>query len=391
MSFPVTINGNTYTEAMFEGYNYIENLPDLIDDVATVAAQVVTNAAIAENAADDARTAGGFSYLWESTTTNADPGTGKVKANHATLASATAIYISETTNAAQSIAAIIQSWDDSTSTVKGYLRISKQADLSVYAFYSVSGTVTDGGTWDTITVTYVAGNGSLADDDAVSVQFVPKGDKGDTGSTGSTGVGFTRAPVTTTGSANAYVATFSPVVSSVSDQDIFLVEANFANTGSATFNPGAGAKTIKKAYNNDLAANDIQSGMFMILMRDAGNDTYQLMNPASRNTFWIGTYINTGPTGFGAVQDGDYLLNDSFPYAAKIKTVRTICAAGTATGTSKINTTALGGTANSISTSAQTQSHSSSNSIAVGDDLKITLSSTSGCSGIYVMYEMEYA
>lgn len=40
MSFPVTINGNTYTEAMFIGYEHLINFPNIIEDVATVAEEV---------------------------------------------------------------------------------------------------------------------------------------------------------------------------------------------------------------------------------------------------------------------------------------------------------------------------------------------------------------
>jgi len=96
---------------------------------------------------------------------------------------------------------------------------------------------------------------------------------------------------------------------------------------------------------------------------------------------WATTFIET-------VADGDYLLNDSFPFIGDIVAVRTICAAGTCTVTSKINTTALGGTANSASTTAQQQAHSSSNSITVADDLKATISSNSGCTGLFIMYKI---
>jgi hypothetical protein len=45
--------------------------------------------------------------------------------------------------------------------------------------------------------------------------------------------------------------------------------------------------------------------------------------------------------------------------------------------TFKINGNALGGTANSASTSEQSQAHSSSNSVAADDDVEVTFSSTS--------------
>ena len=54
-------------------------------------------------------------------------------------------------------------------------------------------------------------------------------------------------------------------------------------------------------------------------------------------------------------------------------------ASGTCTATWKINSTALGGTANSVSSSEQSQAHSSNNVFAAGDDIVLTVSSNSSC------------
>lgn len=80
--------------------------------------------------------------------------------------------------------------------------------------------------------------------------------------------------------------------------------------------------------------------------------------------------------------DSDYKIVVKLPYALTITSTTTICASGTCTATFKINTTALGGTANSVSTSEQEQAHSSSNAAAVGDDLVITVSSNSSCQNL---------
>jgi len=65
--------------------------------------------------------------------------------------------------------------------------------------------------------------------------------------------------VTSTGSANAYVVTLTPVPAAYVSGQTFTFKANFANTGAATVNVnGLGAKTIKKsADTTDLIANDI--------------------------------------------------------------------------------------------------------------------------------------
>lgn len=75
----------------------------------------------------------------------------------------------------------------------------------------------------------------------------------------------------------------------------------------------------------------------------------------------------------------DYRIVVQLPYALTITSTTTRCTSGTCTATFKINTTALGGTANSVSSSEQEQVHSSSNAAAAGDDLVITVSSNSTC------------
>lgn len=79
------------------------------------------------------------------------------------------------------------------------------------------------------------------------------------------------------------------------------------------------------------------------------------------------------------VEDGDYPIFRNIPYEMEIFAVTSRCASGSCTATVKIGSTALGGTANSVSTSEQIQSHSSANEAAIGDDVKATISSNSSC------------
>jgi hypothetical protein len=75
-------------------------------------------------------------------------------------------------------------------------------------------------------------------------------------------------------------------------------------------------------------------------------------------------------------------------YAWTITKVTTKTRAGTATVTVKIGGVALGGTANSASTSEQEQEHSSSNVAAAGSDVQATLSSVSSdCEGLSIAIE----
>lgn len=138
----------------------------------------------------------GHSYVWN-TATSGDPGSGKILGNNATITSITAINISETDSDGNSIASNIASWDDSTSTIHGRLKIYDPVTPTNYAYFDVTGANVDAGTYDTLTVSYVGSGGTLTNALAIYVLFIPKGDKGDVGLTGASS-GFIQAYDTTT-------------------------------------------------------------------------------------------------------------------------------------------------------------------------------------------------
>ena len=82
---------------------------------------------------------------------------------------------------------------------------------------------------------------------------------------------------------------------------------------------------------------------------------------------------------FATGADDDTIVLLKSPIAGTIINTTTKSVSGTATYTFKINTTALGGTANSVSSSETTQAHASANAFAVGDDIGITRSADSTC------------
>jgi hypothetical protein len=118
----------------------------------------------------------GLDYAWN-TATSGDPGSGKVLANNATLASATAINISKTGRNAESLGTTIGNWADSTTTVKGHLRIFTVADRTEWIEADVTA-VSDQTTYYAVTITEVEANGSPANNDVMAVFFARSGDKG---------------------------------------------------------------------------------------------------------------------------------------------------------------------------------------------------------------------
>lgn len=79
------------------------------------------------------------------------------------------------------------------------------------------------------------------------------------------------------------------------------------------------------------------------------------------------------------VSNKDYVLSLKMPYAGSITETTTKSVSGTCTATFYVNTTALGGTANSVSSTEQDQTHSSSNTFVTGDTLKMVVTANSLC------------
>ena len=120
----------------------------------------------------------GLRMVWESATTDADQGAGKAWANNATLSSATVLYLDDVTRDAVSVNDLVDSFDDSTATIRGTITVSQNLDPANFVTFNVTGAVTSASTYSKIAVTYVASGGTLADADNVAVQFVRTGNDG---------------------------------------------------------------------------------------------------------------------------------------------------------------------------------------------------------------------
>ncbi|ANS05562.1 tail fiber protein [uncultured Mediterranean phage] len=128
----------------------------------------------------------GYRYTFDTSTTDADPGAGDIRFNHGTYSSVTAIYIDDADADGGSTSADVLTWDDSTSTIKGYLHITDMNDITTYARFSISGSSTNASGYNKLAVTHLASNNTFSAADELSVHFTRQGDKGDTGAVGST-------------------------------------------------------------------------------------------------------------------------------------------------------------------------------------------------------------
>lgn len=135
---------------------------------------------------DDIASIGTLRYAYSSTVTAGDPGNGTLRFNNASLALATTLYISETDGNAQNVANFLASWVTSTATIKGILVVTKATDPSVFYIYSVTAR-TDNGVYNTITVAFVSGSGTISNTDRVYLDFSRSGNNGSAGATGAHG------------------------------------------------------------------------------------------------------------------------------------------------------------------------------------------------------------
>jgi len=126
-------------------------------------------------------------YLFDTSTTMANPGTGDIRYNNATVASVTNLAISSLTNSTgnPNITSFITTWDDSSSTIKGILVLRKSGSESTFAIFNITGAITNNTTWLQIPVSHVVSNGTFSNTDVVYIHFTPKGDAGTLGAIGS--------------------------------------------------------------------------------------------------------------------------------------------------------------------------------------------------------------
>ena len=130
----------------------------------------------------------GYFYKFDTGTSDADPGAGEIAFNNATYASVTEIYINDADASGATTQADTITWDDSTSSIKGFIHIVDINDISTYARFKVTGSSTDSSGYNKLIVQHLASNNTFSAADELSVHFTRTGDKGDTGATGSQGI-----------------------------------------------------------------------------------------------------------------------------------------------------------------------------------------------------------
>lgn len=100
-----------------------------------------------------------------------------------------------------------------------------------------------------------------------------------------------------------------------------------------------------------------------------------------------GTIVDSRDWEMRFVEDGTYSLALNTPFGMTIQSVTTDADSGTCTATVKINGVALGGTANSVSSTETTQAHTTANAAVVGDEVTLVISSNSSCENMRLSFK----
>lgn len=120
----------------------------------------------------------GANYLFSSSITVGSPGNGFFRLNSATLSAATILSIAMTDNDTLVLSTYQDEWDNSTSTIKGYLTFRNVMDNSIAAVYAITGARTDHTTWNEFPVAFILSSGAFVNGDTFYVTFSRTGDIG---------------------------------------------------------------------------------------------------------------------------------------------------------------------------------------------------------------------
>lgn len=151
-------------------------------------------------------------------------------------------------------------------------------------------------------------------------------------------------------------------------------DSGYFNNYGATAAPAV-TDDVTKGYGPGSLWYDATANLLYICeSNSSGAAVWSRTGAQQSQTFGISFAIDT-------VANQDYTIVLRAPFAGTITETASQCTSGTATATFKVNTTALGGTANAVSSTLQTQAQASANTFAANDLIKVTMSANSSCIG----------
>jgi hypothetical protein len=238
-----------------------------------------------------------INYTFSTTTGDADPGSGFLRLNQAAQNTSTVIRVDLLDAGAIDWTSVIDSFDDSTSTLKGYIRLVNATDYTKWIVFSVASIASPSG-YRNITATVVGASSAspFANGDSVLLCYGRIGDKGDIGSTGDDGA---------TG----------PAGPGVNEDCVVATTANLAatyNSGAmtltATSNGAISIDSVSLSLNNRILVKDqstgSQNGIYTVTTVGSAGAPYVLTRASDFNTtldakgfYWV--FISSGTANSG--------------------------------------------------------------------------------------------
>lgn len=124
----------------------------------------------------------GMQLTFSNSTSDADPGAGKLALNNGTIASVTEMYFDDVDDNGATISTFVQSFDDVVnSTARGIIYVEKEGTPATFALFKVTGAVTNASGYSKVPVGHLASNGSFSNSDGIRVAFTYSGADGTAG------------------------------------------------------------------------------------------------------------------------------------------------------------------------------------------------------------------
>ena len=121
----------------------------------------------------------GLQMTFNNSTSDADPGAGKLALNNSTLSSVSVMFFDDADDNGADISSFVQSFDDASNvTAKGLIHIEKEGTASTFALYKVTGAITDASGYTKVPVSHLVSNGTFSNSDGIRVDFSYSGNDG---------------------------------------------------------------------------------------------------------------------------------------------------------------------------------------------------------------------
>lgn len=278
------------------------------------------------------------------TATSGDPGTGKIRTNHATPASVTQIAVHQTDANGGVLTAVIATWDDSTSDNKARVRFHKEGAPQNFFEFLITGTGTDVGDYWTFPVSYVSHGGTISNGNDVALLVVQTGDHGDPGTTvpDISGLSSLSGPITTGDSlivnrsgthykaplsTGAYASTANYGAGHTGN----FLEMVLGSSGTPSTSPDA-VLIVQKHSSADVTSGTNAAGYFSIFKRTAGSANARfngLYAEAQDQIGGTGSYIEgvrgqstvngANGSGYGVIGSAGNMSATAFDYLVSIE------------------------------------------------------------------------